>query len=312
MSARPPERSRAGAERPPVTPPELAAMKRRGERIVMVTAYDYPSALAAEEAGVDAVLVGDSAAMVVLGYDATTPVGMDEMVTMAAAVRRGLRTPLLIGDMPFGSYERSNEHAIDNAQRYVREAGCAAVKLERGGASVERARAIVRSGIPVMGHVGLTPQTASALGGYKAQGRTAQSAAQIAEEALALQAAGCFAIVFEAVPAAVTEALMPKLEIPVIGIGAGPATDGQVLVFHDLLGISRGRTPKFVKRYASLGDEMAAGVRRYAAEVRRGEFPGPEHAYSVEPAELAEFRRWLDQDSLAGAGGFTGFWDMEI
>ncbi len=312
MSARPPEHSRAGAERPPVTPPELAAMKRRGERIVMVTAYDYPSALAAEEAGVDAVLVGDSAAMVVLGYDATTPVGMDEMVTMAAAVRRGLRTPLLIGDMPFGSYERSNEHAIDNAQRYVREAGCAAVKLERGGASVERARAIVRSGIPVMGHVGLTPQTASALGGYKAQGRTAQSAAQIAEEALALQAAGCFAIVFEAVPAAVTEALMPKLEIPVIGIGAGPATDGQVLVFHDLLGISRGRTPKFVKRYASLGDEMAAGVRRYAAEVRRGEFPGPEHAYSVEPAELAEFRRWLDQDSLAGAGGFTGFWDMEI
>ena len=275
-------------------------MKRNGEPIVMVTAYDYPSALVAEESGVDVVLVGDTAAMVVLGYDATTPVGMDEMTTLAAAVRRGLETPLLIGDLPFGSYERSNEHAIDNAQRFVREAGCEAVKLERGGASVERARAIVRAGIPVMGHVGLTPQSASALGGFKAQGRTAAAAAQIAEEALALQAAGCFAIVFEAVPAAIAETIVAKLEVPVIGFGAGAGTDGQVLVFHDLLGIHTGHTPKFVKRYAELHDAMVTGMRAYADEVRSHSFPGAEHQYAVEPSELAELRRYLDQESLAG------------
>src|SRR5204863_4750347 len=257
----------------PVTVPKLAEMKRAGEPIVMVTAYDFPSATVAEDAGVDVVLVGDTAAMVVLGYDATTPVGMDAMVTMAAAVRRGLKTPLLIGDLPFGSYERSNEHAIDNAQRFVREAGCAAVKLERGGASVERARAIVRSGIPMMGHVGLTPQTINALGGFKTQGKTAASAARVAEEALALQAAGCFAIVFEAVPAQVAAALVPKLDVPVIGIGAGRATDGQVLVFHDLLGITQGHIPKFVKRYAEVGEAMVAGARAFADEVRSRRFP---------------------------------------
>jgi 3-methyl-2-oxobutanoate hydroxymethyltransferase len=251
---------------------------------------------------VDIVLVGDTAAMVVLGYDATTPVGMDEMLTMAAAVRRGLRTPLLIGDMPFGSYERSNEHAIDNAQRFVREAGCDGVKLERGGPSVERARAIASSGIPVMGHVGLTPQSASALGGFKAQGRTAESAAQIARDALALQAAGCFAIVFEAVPAAVADALMPRIEVPVIGIGAGLATDGQVLVFHDLLGITTGpHSPRFVKRYAEIHERMVEGVRAYAAEVRARRFPDAEHVYSADPAEVEEFRRYLEQESLATA-----------
>jgi 3-methyl-2-oxobutanoate hydroxymethyltransferase len=286
-------------ERTPVTVPKLAEMKGAGEPIVMVTAYDYPSAQVVERAGVDVVLVGDTAAMVVLGYDATTPVGMDEMLIMAAAVGRGLKTPLLIGDMPFGSYERSNEHAIDNAQRYVREAGCKAVKLERGGASVERARAIVRSGIPVMGHVGLTPQTVNALGGFKTQGKTAESAAKVAEEALALQAAGCFAIVFEAVPAAITEALMPKIDIPVIGIGAGAATDGQVLVFHDLLGIYAGHTPKFVKRYAEIGVDMADAVGRYAAEVRARSFPAREHTYSVEADEHEEFKQYLDQESLA-------------
>jgi 3-methyl-2-oxobutanoate hydroxymethyltransferase len=276
-------------------------MKAAGEPIVMVTAYDYPSALVAEEAGVDVVLVGDSAAMVVLGFDATTPVGMDEMTTMAAAVRRGLKTPLLVGDLPFGSYERSNEHAIDSAQRFVREAGCNAVKLERGGASVERARAIVRSGIPVMGHVGLTPQSASALGGYRAQGKTAAAAATVAEEALALQAAGCFAIVFEAIPAAMAEAIVQKLEVPVIGIGAGSRTDGQVLVFHDLLGIHAGHQAKFVKRYADVRGEMVSGMRRYVDEVRSHQFPGPEHQYAVEPAELAEFKRYLDQETLASA-----------
>src|SRR6185312_8763351 len=209
-------------DRAPMTLPQLVEMKRDGQPIVMVTAYDYPSAQIVDEAGVDIVLVGDTAAMVVLGYDATTPVRMDEMLMMASAVRRGLERPLLIGDLPFGSYETSNEQAIENAQRFVKEAGCDGVKLERGGLSVDRARAIVRAGIPVMGHVGLTPQTATALGGFKAQGRTAEAAAKLAEEALALQSVGCFAIVFEAIPAAVTEALMPRLEVPVIGIGAGP------------------------------------------------------------------------------------------
>jgi 3-methyl-2-oxobutanoate hydroxymethyltransferase len=285
-----------------VTLPRLAEMKQRGEPIVMVTAYDFPSARVAEEAGVDVVLVGDTAAMVVLGYDATTPVGMDEMVTMAAAVRRGLRTPLLIGDLPFGSYERSNEHAIESAQRFVREAGCDAVKLERGGVSVERARAIAGSGIPVMGHVGLTPQSASALGGFKTQGRTAESAAGIARDAAALQAAGCFAIVFEAVPAGVADALMPHIEVPVIGIGAGLATDGQVLVFHDLLGISTGpHSPRFVKRYAEIHDQMVDGVRAYAEEVRARRFPDAEHVYSVDPGEVEELKRILDTESLSTA-----------
>jgi len=301
MSAEPRVPSTPPAERTPITVPRLAEMKRSGERIVMVTAYDYPSAQVAEEAGVDVVLVGDTAAMVVLGYDSTTPVAMDEMLTMASAVRRGMKTPLLIGDMPFGSYESSNEEAIANAQRYVKEAGCAAVKLERGGPSIDRARAIVRSGIPVMGHVGLTPQTASALGGFKAQGRTAEQAAKIAEDALALQAVGCFAIVFEAVPAAVTAALMDKLELPVIGIGAGPATDGQVLVFHDLLGFYGGHAPRFVKRYANLRGQMVDGMRSYADEVRHSRFPADEHTYSIDPDELDEFRRYLDQESLAGS-----------
>jgi 3-methyl-2-oxobutanoate hydroxymethyltransferase len=293
--------------RNPVTVPSLAAMKRAGEPIVMVTAYDFPSAQAVDEAGVDVVLVGDTAAMVVLGYDATTPIRIDEMITMAAAVRRGLERPLLIGDLPFGSYEASNELAVESAQRYVKEAGCDAVKLERGGASVDRARAIIRAGIPVMGHVGLTPQSSSALGGFKTQGKTAAAAAKLAEEAMALQSVGCFAIVFEAVPAAVTEVVVERLEVPTIGIGAGPATSGQVLVLHDLLGIYEGRAPKFVKRYAELRRAMVDGLSAYAAEVRSGDFPGAEHVYSAEPNELAELRRYLDQETL----GSSASWDWE-
>jgi 3-methyl-2-oxobutanoate hydroxymethyltransferase len=285
-----------------MTLPRIAEMKSAGERIVMVTAYDYPSAQIVDEAGVDIVLVGDTAAMVVLGYDATTPVGMEEMLMMASAVHRGLEHPLLIGDMPFGSYEGSNEQAIANAQRFVKEAGCEAVKLERGGPSVDRARAIVRSGIPVMGHVGLTPQTATALGGFKAQGRTAETAAKLTEEALALQAVGCFAIVFEAIPSAVTEALVPKLDVPVIGIGAGPATDGQVLVLHDLLGVYAGNEPKFVKRFADVRGEALKGVRAYAKEVRAGRFPSEaEHTYSIPQEELEEFARYLEEEALVGS-----------
>jgi 3-methyl-2-oxobutanoate hydroxymethyltransferase len=292
-------------DRAPITLPRLREMRENGEQIVMVTAYDFPSAKVAEEAAVDVVLVGDSGAMTVLGHDSTVPVGMEEMLMLSAAVRRGLRTPLLVGDMPFGSYEQSNEQAVANAQRFIKEAGCDAVKLERGGASVDRARAIVRAGIPVMGHVGLTPQTATQLGGYKAQGRTGETASKIAEDAFALQAVGCFSIVFEAVPDAVAEEIMPRMEIPVIGIGAGGSTDGQVLVFHDLLGINTGHVARFVKRYGQIHGAMVAGVGQYANEVRSGRFPDDSHTYSIDPDELTELRRYLEQESLAG----TSAWD---
>jgi 3-methyl-2-oxobutanoate hydroxymethyltransferase len=291
MSSHPDVQAPSDPGRLPMTLPLLAEKKRLGDPIVMVTAYDYPSARAAESAGVDLVLVGDSAATTVLGYNTTTPVELDDMLVLARAVRRGLGTPLMIGDLPFGSYEVSDEQAITTSMRMVKEAGCEAVKLEGGGeSSVKRARAIVNAGIPVMGHVGLTPQTATALGGWKAQGRTAGAAARIAEEALALQEAGCFALVFEAIPAAVTEELMPHLQIPVIGIGAGPATDGQVLVFHDLLGIRDGLGARFVKRYANLQQEMNAGVTAYAEDVRTRRYPGPEHTYKIDPDELAGLR----------------------
>ena len=274
----------------PMTLPRLAEKKRLGEPIVMITAYDYPSAQIAQDAGVDVVLVGDSGAMTVLGYPSTVPVSTDEMLMLASAVRRGLKTPLLVGDLPFGSYEASDEQAIATAQRFIKEAGCDAVKLERGGTSVDRAKAIVDSGIPVMGHVGLTPQTATALGGYKAQGRTAARALEVARDAIALQEAGCFSIVFEAIPDALASELMPSLEVPVIGIGAGGSTDGQVLVFHDLLGIYDGHAPRFAKRYADARAMMVAGVAEYTAEVRAGAFPGPEHVYSIDDEELESFR----------------------
>ena len=278
----------------PMTLPRMAEKKRLGEPIVMVTAYDYPSAQIAEAAGVDVVLVGDSGAMTVLGYPSTVPVSTDEMLVLASAVRRGLQTPLLVGDLPFGSYESSDELAIATAQRFIKEAGCDAVKLERGGTSVQRARAIVDAGIPVMGHVGLTPQTATALGGYRAQGRTAERALGVARDALALEQAGCFSLVFEAIPAAVAAALVPRLHIPVIGIGAGSATDGQVLVFHDLLGIYDGHVPRFAKRFGELREQMIAGVAAYAQDVRNGAFPGPEHAYSIDDDELRTFEAGLD------------------
>ena len=291
-------RQRITAPTPPrkraaVTLSTLTEKKALGEPIVMVTAYDYPSASVAEEAGVDLVLVGDSGAMTVLGYESTVPVTLEEMLILAAAARRGLRTPMLIGDLPFGSYEASDVEAVKTAQRFVKEAGCDAVKLERGGSSVDRARAIVEAGVPVMGHVGLTPQTAIALGGYRSQGRTADKAMQVIEDALALQEAGCFAIVFEAVPAEFTEAVMPHIDIPVIGIGAGLATDGQVLVFHDLLGIYDGRAARFVKRYGNIREQMIAGVTAYADDVRARKYPEPEHTYTMAPDEAARLRAEL-------------------
>jgi 3-methyl-2-oxobutanoate hydroxymethyltransferase len=299
-------RQRITADTPPrkrktVTVSTLAEKKALGEPIMMVTAYDYPSASVAEEAGVDLVLVGDSGAMTVLGYQSTVPVSLDEMLMLAAAARRGLTTPMLIGDLPFGSYESSDVEAVKSAQRFVKEAGCDAVKLERGGSSVDRARAIVESGIPVMGHVGLTPQTATALGGYRSQGRTADKAMQVVNDALALQDAGCFAIVFEAVPADLTAAVMPLLEIPVIGIGAGPAADGQVLVFHDLLGIYDGHAARFVKRYANIREQMVDGVARYAEDVRTRKYPEPDHTYTMAPDEAARLRAVLKAREQSGA-----------
>ncbi|HYN91228.1 MAG TPA: 3-methyl-2-oxobutanoate hydroxymethyltransferase [Thermoleophilaceae bacterium] len=293
-------------QRPAISLTTLAEKKALGEPIVMVTAYDYPSAQVAEEAGVDVVLVGDSGAMTVLGHPSTVPVTTEELLMLAQAVRRGLKTPLMIGDLPFGSYEASNVEAIHSAQRFVKEAGCDAVKIERGGTTVDRARALVDAGIPVMGHVGLTPQTATALGGYRSQGRTAKRALSVLHDALALQEAGCFAIVFEAIPSALTEAIMPRMEIPVIGIGAGPATDGQVLVFHDLLGIYDGHAARFVKRYASVREEMIKGVRAFAEEVRERRYPEPEHGYTMAPDEIARLHDLLrEQSGEPFTGGFS-------
>jgi 3-methyl-2-oxobutanoate hydroxymethyltransferase len=221
----------------------------------------------------------------------------------------------VIGDLPFGSYQGSNEQAVQSAIRYLKEAGCDAVKLEMAGVSggvadksesVARARAIVSAGIPVMGHVGLTPQSSSALGGYRTQGRTMQTAVQVADDALALQDAGCFAVVFEAVPAAVTEVIMDRMRVPVIGIGAGAATDGQVLVFHDLLGLHEGHTPRFVKRFAEMKREMVEGMRAYAEEVRERRFPGAEHTYSIDPAELERFQEVIAPGKPWDAADFMG------
>jgi 3-methyl-2-oxobutanoate hydroxymethyltransferase len=283
----------SGAERLPMTVPSLMEHKRRGEPLVMVTCYDYPSARIVEEAGVDLVLVGDTAAMTVLGYESTVPVTVDELLVLVKAVRRGLRSPLLVGDLPFGSYEVSDEQAVLTAQRFLKEGGCDAVKLEGGGVMVQRARAIASTGIPVVGHVGLTPQTATALGGFKAQGRTADRAFLLAQDALALQEAGCCAVVFEAIPAAVAEVVVERIEIPVIGIGAGGSTDGQVLVWHDLLGLYEWGSPRFVKRYADLRPQILEALQRYSTEVRAGEFPTSEYTYSIDPAELSELRELL-------------------
>ena len=294
MSTTPKIDTTSDAGRLPVTLPQLAERKRRGEAIVMATAYDYPSGQIVDAAGADIVLVGDSGAEVVLGYDSTVAVSLEEMLMLTAATRRGVRSALLVADLPFGSYEASDEQAIRTAQCFVKQARAEAVKLEGGGpASISRIRAIVAAGIPVMGHVGLTPQTSTALGGRRAQGRTAQRALELAGEALAVQDAGAFAIVFEAIPAAIAAEITPLLEIPVIGIGAGAETDGQVLVLHDMLGIYPGRAPRFAKQYAELRSAMITAVSEYADEVRTGRFPTAEHTFSIDPAELTAFREGL-------------------
>ena len=284
MSSRP-----AIAGKLPLT--ELGEMKRRGDRIVMVTAYDYPSGRLADAAGVDLVLVGDTAAMVVMGYGATVPATMEEMLLLTRWVSRGAKRPLVVGDMPFGSYQVSDELAVENAVRMLKEGGADLVKLEGTGPSLSRVRAISDAGIAVMGHVGLTPQSATKLGGFKAQGRSAEKARLLFEDALALQEAGVSALVLEAVPAEVAADVTEALSVPTIGIGAGSATDGQVLVWHDLLGLYEGRSPRFVKRYADVAPVIREALEHFVADVRSGSFPEDRHTYAISEDELTRFRK---------------------
>jgi 3-methyl-2-oxobutanoate hydroxymethyltransferase len=281
--------------------PELREMKKRGQKIVMVTAYDAPGGRLADAAGVDMILVGDSSGMVVHGRESTVAVSLDEIVFMTQWVTRGAKRPVVVADMPFGSYEVSDEQAVANAVRLVKDGGADAVKLERGGTSASRARAIADAGVAVMGHVGLTPQTATVLGGFKAQGRTAERARQLVDEARALEAAGCFAVVLEAVPAPIATIVTRALGVPTIGIGAGAGCDGQVLVWHDLLGLYEGKAPRFVKRYADLASEAKRALEAYVGDVREGRFPEEQHTYGIPDEELVEFEGWLAAEQSAQA-----------
>jgi 3-methyl-2-oxobutanoate hydroxymethyltransferase len=272
-----------------LTLPELAEKVRRGERLVMVTAYDAPSARLADEAGVDIVLVGDSAGTTILGLQSTTPVTMEEMLVFTRAASRGVRHALVVADMPFGSFQISEEVAVRNAVRFVQEAGADAVKLEGAGRTLTRISGIVEAGIPVMGHIGLTPQSATKLGGYKAQGRTAVAARRLVAEANALERAGCFSIVLEAIPAAVAGRITDAVGVPTIGIGAGPACSGQVLVWHDLLGLLPNPPARFVKQYLDAGTLIRDALAAYAADVREGRFPEEQHTYGMPEAERAQF-----------------------
>lgn len=265
---------------------DFLRMKKDGEKIVMLTAYDYPSARLAEEAGVDVILVGDSLGMVVLGYDSTVPVTMADMIHHTRAVRRGAGKTFVVTDMPFLSYQISPAQALENAGRLVQEGGCEAVKVEGGEEIVAQVRALTRAGIPVCAHVGLTPQSATALSGYKVQGRTAEAANKLLRDALALEEAGAFMIVLECIPVQVAQLVTGRLSIPTIGIGAGAACDGQVLVWHDTLGMFDRFTPKFVKKFETLGVKAREAVGAYAREVREGTFPGPEHTFTMNEAEL--------------------------
>jgi len=272
-----------------VTPAELVRMKDRGEKIAMVTAYDAPSGRLADRAGVDCVLVGDSAAMTMFGRDSTVSVTMEEMLILTRAARSGVSRALLVADMPFGSFQVSDVAAAEHAIRFVKEAGADAVKLEGAGPSARRVAAIVGAGIPVVGHLGLTPQSATLLGGLKAQGRTAEQAERLCQDAFALERAGCCAIVLEAIPEPVARRISREARVPTIGIGAGAACDGQVLVWHDLLGLSDGHVARFVKRYAALGDEILGALQHYVSDVRRSRFPEASHTYEMPKAELELF-----------------------
>jgi 3-methyl-2-oxobutanoate hydroxymethyltransferase len=276
-----------------LTIPQVTELARGGKRLAMVTAYDASSARLADAAGVDIILVGDSAAMTILGYDSTLPVTMDEMLMLTRAVGRVVRRALVVADMPFGAYQPGEDEALRNAIRFVKEAGADAVKLEGAGRTLTRISAILDAGIPVMGHAGMTPQSARLAGGYKARGRTAADARRIFDEARALERTGCFAIVLEAIPAPVAAHITTALKVPTIGIGAGSACDGQVLVWHDLLGLTTDHVPRFVKRYADLNQAILDALRAYVADVRSSAFPDESHTYPMPDEELARFEAQL-------------------
>ncbi|MBN1526383.1 MAG: 3-methyl-2-oxobutanoate hydroxymethyltransferase [Candidatus Omnitrophica bacterium] len=277
-------------ERKKITITDLHAKKREGRKITMLTAYDYPMARLVDEAGIDSILVGDSLGMVVLGYESTVPVTMDEMIHHAKAVRRGTKYAFLVGDMPFMSYQVSKEDAVRNAGRFMKEAGCDAVKLEGGDEVLEVTKAIVDAGIPVLGHLGLTPQTISKLGGYKVQGKDAEAAKKILDQALKLEKAGCFAVVLECVPDEVGQLVTDKLKVPTIGIGAGSSCDGQVLVVNDMVGLFDRFVPKFVKQYVKLAPAILDGLKKFKAEVEAGLFPGPEHSFAIKAEEAKKLK----------------------
>jgi len=277
-------------ERKKVTIQDLLAKKKEGKKITMLTAYDFAIGSFVDQSGIDMILVGDSGGMVVLGYDSTVPVTMEEMIHFSKAVRRGVRYAFLVGDMPFMSYNINREEAIRNAGRFMKEAGCDAVKLEGGLEVVETVRAIVLAGIPVMAHIGLTPQTAGQLGGFKVQGKDAASAQRLLDSALALEEAGACSIVMECIPDKLAGLISKSLKIPTIGIGAGPDCDGQVLVINDLLGLFERFVPKFVKQYIKLFPMIKEAVEAYRKDVEAGKFPGPEHSFVMEAKELSQIK----------------------
>lgn len=279
------------SQRKKVTTLTFRQKKERGEPITMLTAYDYPTSLAMDKAGVDAILVGDSLAMVVLGYENTLPVTMDEMLHHSRAVARGAKSSLLVGDMPFMSYQVSIEEAVRNAGRFLQQGGMDAVKLEGGRERADAVRAIVGAGIPVMGHIGLTPQSVNQLGGFRAQGKTASAAKRLLEDAKILEDAGAFSLVLESVPARLAEVISKQISIPTIGIGAGAGCDGQVLVTHDLLGLFERFTPKFVKKYANLHEAMQKAFADYIDDVETKRFPAVEHTVEMSDEEWVEFQK---------------------
>ncbi|OGO59458.1 MAG: 3-methyl-2-oxobutanoate hydroxymethyltransferase [Chloroflexi bacterium RBG_19FT_COMBO_47_9] len=297
MSAVQPPITTPSEDRKKVTVNLIQAMKRRHEVISMLTAYDYPTALVMDQVGLDIILVGDSLGMVVLGYESTLPVTMEEMIHHCKAVARGAKYALLVGDMPFMSYQISTEAAVRNAGRFLQEGSMNAVKLEGGSERVETIRAIINAGIPVMGHLGLTPQSVHKLGGYKPQGRDADAAYRLVEDALILQEAGCFSMVLESIPGRLAQLVSERLDIPTLGIGAGVGCDGQVLVMHDLLGIFERFTPRFVKRYANLAGEMRDAFSMFTAEVKARKFPGEEHTVEMEDPEWKRLEERIAQGS---------------
>jgi 3-methyl-2-oxobutanoate hydroxymethyltransferase len=281
-----------------VTVESFRRKKAAGEKIVTITAYDYTGAYLVDAAGVDAILVGDSLGMVMLGHDSTLPVTMEDMLHHTRAVSRGTKRAMVIADMPFLSYQVNQDEAIRNAGRFLQEAGAAAVKLEGGREVAATVRRLTAMGIPVMGHLGLTPQSVNQLGGYGLQAKDAASAAILLEEALILAEAGVFAVVLEKIPLEVAAEVTARLPTPTIGIGSGPLCDGQIIVFHDMLGLYESFRPKFVKEYAAIGEAIRAAVEQYGCEVRNGVFPGEEHAWHMEPEELAVFRNETTRGGL--------------